>query len=94
MDASGPRDYRLLAELLADGLGFAPERRPADHGWAVGLRHCPFLEVVRTVGTTVCRAHLGLMQGAMAAMDAPVVVEGLEPFAEPDLCLTTLRGAT
>lgn len=140
MDVSGPRDYRLLAEVLADGLarapdaearitaagrahgarlagsptgpvdtadeavdrlvglldglGFAPERRPADHGWAVGLRHCPFLEVVRTVGTSVCRAHLGLMQGAMAAMDAPVVVEGLEPFAEPDLCLTTLRGAT
>jgi predicted ArsR family transcriptional regulator len=137
MDASGPRDYRLLAELLADGLaelpdvearitaagrahgarlagapavpavpadesvdrlvglldglGFAPERRPADHGWVIGLRHCPFIEVVRTVGTSVCRAHLGLMQGAMSALRAPVVVEGLEPFAEPDLCLAHLR---
>ncbi len=137
MDAAGPRDYRLLAELLADGLagepdageritaagrargarlvgaagepvpaaeavdrlvalldelGFAPERRPADRGWLVGLRHCPFLEVVRSAGTTVCRAHLGLMQGATAAMRAPVVVESLEPFARPDLCLAHLRG--
>ena len=92
MDTADEAVDRLVG--LLDGLGFAPERRPADHGWAVGLRHCPFLEVVRTVGTSVCRAHLGLMQGAMAAMDAPVVVEGLEPFAQPDLCLTTLRGAT
>jgi predicted ArsR family transcriptional regulator len=137
MDVSGPRDYRLLAELLADGLtelpdaeariaaagrahgarligaagdpgtsdgetvdrlvelldglGFAPEPRPADSGWVVGLRHCPFIEVVRTVGTSVCRAHLGLMQGAMSALHAPVVVEGLKPFAEPDLCLARLR---
>lgn len=137
MDASGPRDYRLLANLLADGLaelpdaearfraagrahggrlvgppaaavvpadeavdrlvelldglGFAPERRPADLGWDVRLRHCPFLDVVRTAGTSVCRAHLGLMEGAMSALRAPVVVEGLEPFAEPDVCLTRLR---
>lgn len=140
MDAAGPRDYRLLAELLAgglagapdaearitaagrahgarlvdppgcpavtadeavdrlvgllDGIGFAPERRPTDRGWVVGLRHCPFLEVVRAVGTSVCRAHLGLVQGVMSALHAPVVVEGLEPFAEPDLCLTYLRGVT
>ena len=27
----------------------------------------------------------------MSALRAPVVVEGLEPFAEPDVCLTRLR---
>jgi hypothetical protein len=31
--------------------------------------------------------HLGLMQGAMTAMDATVSVDRLDPFVEPDLCL-------
>jgi hypothetical protein len=35
--------------------------------------------------------HLGLMQGALAALRAPITVGRLEPFAEPDLCLTHLR---
>ena len=30
------------------------------------------------------------MQGAMAAWDAPVTVDALTPFAEPDLCVAHL----
>jgi predicted ArsR family transcriptional regulator len=134
MDPAGPRNYRLLAAMLADGLaaapdpairaaglgrrwgraaveegspprplgadqavdrltgllddlGFAPERRSAGGGTQVGLRHCPFLELVETHAPVICALHLGLMQGAVERLDTSVTVLSLEPFAEPDLCL-------
>ena len=137
MDAAGPRNYRLLAGVLAgsiaagpdpaavateagrrwgaqlaesqrtqtaasaDGgvawlvdllgdLGFAPEWPMPDGAERIGLRHCPFLEVAGTAPDVVCPVHLGLMQGAMAALDAPVRVDALEPFVAPDLCLAHL----
>lgn len=146
MDRSGPRRYRLLAEILAigfaaephrgakalaagrawgrqlqgppptatgigaeesidhlvgvlDELGFAPERREFDakkKDTTVGLRHCPFLELAETQTSVVCPIHLGLMQGALETWKAPIVVDRLDTFAEPDLCLAhlTLQGAT
>ncbi len=135
MDLAGPRNYRLLAEImvcglagapdavarmtdagrdwgrrlvdksasadrpvdrlvdLLDDLGFAPEQRPADVGRQIGLRHCPFLDLVQTRGDFVCQAHLGLMQGALAQLGGPVTVDRLEPFAEPDLCVAHLSPA-
>ncbi|MEE6177613.1 helix-turn-helix transcriptional regulator [Mycobacterium sp. 050134] len=83
----------LVAEL--DGLGFAPERREINGQHQIGLRHCPFLELAENRTNVVCPVHLGLMQGAMESWGAPVTVERLEPFAEPDLCLAhlTLRAA-
>jgi len=54
------------------------------------LRHCPFLELVESGAGIVCSLHLGLMQGAMAALCTPVTVERLDPFVEPDLCLAHL----
>jgi predicted ArsR family transcriptional regulator len=134
MDPAGPRNYRLLAEILAAALadepdaidrvtatgriwgrlmvdstvpvpaglaidrlvglladlGFAPER-PGDGASWIGLRHCPFLEVAQNRAPLVCRVHLGLMQGALAAMDAPTAVDRLEPFVEPDLCRAHLN---
>lgn len=74
---------RLLA-LLAE-LGFAPERSAADH--AIGLRNCPFLELVDSHAQILCPLHLGVMQGAMTVLTTDVVVDRLEPFAEPGLCL-------
>lgn len=47
----------------------------------------------RAHAQVVCPIHLGLMQGAMAAWDAPVTVNRLEPFAEPDLCVAHLAPA-
>lgn len=141
MDRSGPRHYRLLAEILAfplasgrdpsgkaqaagrmwgrqfktsvprgkkasvnesidhlvevlDDFGFAPERRKAAGEHQIGLRHCPFLELAETRRKIVCPIHLGLMQGILESQDAPVAVDRLEAFVQPDLCLAhlTLQG--
>jgi predicted ArsR family transcriptional regulator len=56
----------------------------------VGLRHCPFLELAETRKAVICPIHLGLMQGALETWQAPVTVDRLDAFAEPDLCLAHL----
>ncbi|GAA0578426.1 helix-turn-helix transcriptional regulator [Actinomadura livida] len=76
---------RLTA--LLDDLDFAP--KPA--GDVIRLRHCPFLELAEEYGPLVCDVHLGLMQGALTELDAPVEAHRLEPFAEPGACLAHLR---
>jgi predicted ArsR family transcriptional regulator len=78
-----------LIDML-DDLGFAPERRKADGEQQVGLRHCPFLELAENRTNVICPVHLGLMQGAMETWGAPVTVERLDAFVEPDLCLAHL----
>lgn len=85
--AAEPATVNRLVTLL-DELGFAPETRSG--GEQVGLRHCPFLELAEVKAQVVCPVHLGLMQGAMAAWGAPVTVDRLVPFAEPDLCVAHL----
>ena len=72
-----------LLELLAE-LGFSPERSPGN---AIGLRNCPFLELVDSHAQILCPLHLGVMQGAMTVLTTDVAVDRLEPFAEPGLCL-------
>jgi predicted ArsR family transcriptional regulator len=69
------------------------ERGQADVEHGVRLRHCPFLELAEEYGTVVCPLHLGLMQGALEELDAPLAATALEPFAEPDACLVRLRPA-
>ncbi|OBF26035.1 transcriptional regulator [Mycobacterium sp. ACS1612] len=82
-----------LADLLND-LGFAPEKRSATTGKdEIGLRNCPFLEVAGTRRDVVCPVHLGLMQGALESWGAPITVDGLTPFAEPNLCVAHLAPA-
>lgn len=93
-DADGAEE--AIAHLIdvLDELGFAPERRVSDGAQQVGLRHCPFLELAENRSSVVCPVHLGLMQGAMETWGAPVSVDRLDPFVEPDLCLAhlTLQG--
>ncbi|MEZ0366183.1 helix-turn-helix transcriptional regulator [Mycobacterium sp. pUA109] len=84
-----------LVDLL-DELGFAPERRDGDGKKQVGLRHCPFLELAEARTNVVCPIHLGLMQGALETWHAPVAIDRLDAFIEPDLCLahlSLLKGA-
>ncbi|TDC70878.1 ArsR family transcriptional regulator [Actinomadura sp. GC306] len=76
---------RLTA--LLDDLDFAPK----PDGDVIRLRHCPFLELAEEYGPLVCDVHLGLMQGALTELDAPVEAQRLEPFAEPGACLAHLR---
>ena len=91
-----------LSELLAD-LDFSPElgneerhHNNADsadskaQSKSLRLRHCPFLELAEEFGGVVCPVHLGLMQGALEQMDAPITAVGLEPFAEPGACVVRL----
>ena len=75
-----------LIGILED-LGFSPQRRSRAGRVQIGLRHCPFLELVPEYEAVICPMHLGLMQGVMAAMPTDNTVERLEPFAEPDLCV-------
>lgn len=80
-----------LTALLAD-LGFQPSAEAGAGGPRdlIRLRHCPFLELAEEYGQVVCSVHLGLMQGALAELDAPLTATGLRPFAEPDSCLAQL----
>ena len=87
-DGTGDGVDELLAML--DELGFAPERPATD---LVDLRHCPFLEMAEERARIVCPVHLGLMQGALAEWRAPVTVDRLEPFVEPDRCVAHLAPA-
>lgn len=96
-----PPGLRLTAEeatarltALLDDLGFAPERAPDPTApETIRLRHCPFLELAEQYGSIVCPVHLGLMQGALAELRAPVAASALEPFAEPSVCLAHLDNA-
>ncbi|CAN5562819.1 helix-turn-helix domain-containing protein [soil metagenome] len=94
--AAGPGDAVAQLVSLLDEIGFAPEWDGAYDQAAIELRHCPFLELTRTQSAIVCPIHLGLMQGALEAWDAPVGVARLEPFVEPDVCLAhlSIRGAS
>ncbi|MFI9249815.1 helix-turn-helix transcriptional regulator [Streptomyces sp. NPDC053069] len=91
---------RSVAALLAllDELGFAPQPEGADGTGGpprrIRLRHCPFLELAEEHGRLVCPLHLGLMQGALARLDAPLTATGLEPFADPDSCVAHLAATT
>lgn len=90
--ASSDQEHAIgrLTDLLAD-LGFAPEKRSgATDVGEIGLRSCPFLELALTYRDVVCPVHLGLMQGALAAWEAPITVDALTPFAQPDLCVAHL----
>lgn len=81
---------RRLNQVLAD-VGFEPELRRRKKGVEVLLHHCPFREVAEKHTDVVCAIHLGLMQGALRELDAPVEVTSLEPFVRPDLCACSIQ---
>jgi predicted ArsR family transcriptional regulator len=80
---------RRLTTVLADA-GFAPGavHDPADP--VIPLRQCPFREIAEQQREVVCSLHLGLMQGVLAEVRAPLAADRLEPFVEPSLCLAYL----
>ena len=79
---------RLTATMAE--IGFAPEAVTDGTQYQLRLRQCPFREVAENHQDVVCRLHLGLMQGALAQMRAPVTADRLQPFAEPSLCIAYL----
>jgi predicted ArsR family transcriptional regulator len=78
-----------LTATLAE-IGFAPEPVTDGTQYQLRLRQCPFREVAENHQDVVCQLHLGLMQGALAQMRAPVTADRLQPFAEPGLCIAYL----
>ncbi|MBY0290699.1 MAG: helix-turn-helix domain-containing protein [Mycobacteriaceae bacterium] len=82
-----------LVEMLAE-LGFEPEPVDGRRARDIRLRHCPFQSLAEQHGEVTCSLHLGLMQGALSAMRAPVSVNRLDPFVEPDLCVAHLIPAS
>lgn len=101
-DAEQPLDAEESTEHLVDmldELGFEPEwiepeAEQPDGGKQLGLRHCPFLELAESCTDVVCPIHLGLMQGALEAWHAPLAIDRLDAFAEPDLCVAHLKPVT
>jgi len=81
-----------VVRMLGD-IGFAPELS-AD-GTFINLHRCPFRELAESNPEVVCGAHLGMIQGALADLGAPVSATRLLSFVQPDLCIATLtRTAT
>ena len=78
-----------LTATMAE-IGFAPEAVTDGTQYQLRLRQCPFREVAENHQDVVCQLHLGLMQGALAQMRAPVTADRLQPFAEPGLCIAYL----
>lgn len=79
-----------LTDLLHEA-GFAPEVVAGEAGATVRVHRCPFLSLSQEDQVVPCGVHLGLMEGALEALDAPVRVAELEPFVTPSLCVARLQ---
>jgi predicted ArsR family transcriptional regulator len=77
---------------VLEAIGFRPEvrQRKGNKDIEVRLHHCPFREVAERHTDVVCEIHLGLMQGALDELHAPVDAMSLEPFVRPNLCVARL----
>ncbi|MGH8961971.1 MAG: helix-turn-helix transcriptional regulator [Jatrophihabitantaceae bacterium] len=80
---------RQLVSAL-DDIGFAPEAVTAGRKRRILLHQCPFREVAESHSEVICSIHLGLMQGLLGELDAPLQAERLDPFVEPSLCVAHL----
>jgi predicted ArsR family transcriptional regulator len=76
---------------LLEKAGFRPEVGPAGDGVEIRLRHCPFREVAQKHTDVVCAIHLGLMQGALDELGAPIAATSLEPFVTSQMCVAHLQ---
>lgn len=86
----GANEARRQVSRMLDQLGFAPELSISGTKEQILLRHCPFREIAEGRQDIVCAIHLGLMQGLLRELDAPVEAENLTPFVEPSLCVARL----
>lgn len=86
-------DARQATEKLTAALeemGFAPETLADGNGRQLRLHQCPFRAVAQRHQDVVCALHLGLMQGVLAELRAPVTADRLLPFAESSVCIAEL----
>jgi predicted ArsR family transcriptional regulator len=83
---------RLVSTM--EDIGFAPEAVTRGRHRQVLLHRCPFREVAQEHPEVVCAIHLGLMNGLLAELDAPLQVNQLDPFVEPSQCVASLSRST
>ena len=83
---------RLVSAM--EEIGFAPEAVTKGRRRQVLLHRCTFREVALKHPEVVCAIHLGLMNGVLAELDAPVKVDRLDPFVEPSQCVASLTRST
>lgn len=86
----GAQEAVTALTRMLDDIGFAPEAVNGARQRQILLHHCPFRETAEAHQDIVCAVHLGLMQGLLDELDAPVNAERLDPFVEPNLCVTHL----
>ncbi len=79
-----PRLVGCLARL-----GYQPELLPTLPP-TISLRPCPYADLAGEFPDTVCRLHLGLVQGLLDD-SSPWLVDALEPYATADTCVVRLR---
>jgi predicted ArsR family transcriptional regulator len=80
---------------LFGAAGFQPEiRNDKQGGVEFRLHHCPFREVAERHQDVVCAIHLGLIQGALEEIRAPLEATELEPLVSPGLCIARLHATT
>jgi predicted ArsR family transcriptional regulator len=84
-------DATARLNRVLDSIGFQPEVRTGSDGIEIRQRHCPFREVAERHTDVVCAIHLGLIEGALAELRAPLEAQSLEPFVAPGLCVARLR---
>jgi predicted ArsR family transcriptional regulator len=87
-----PAEARRRVVQVLDGLGFAPVDTGPEH--PIELHRCPFRQVAEEHSLVVCGVHLGLMQGVLDDVAAPVRAARLEPFVAPGVCLAHLESTT
>ena len=97
VERAAPSEQVSAAEAIArlnrvlEAIGFDPEVRKNNKGTEIRLHHCPFREVAAKHTDVVCTLHLGLMQGALSELNAPVEATSLEPFVQQNLCVARLQ---
>jgi predicted ArsR family transcriptional regulator len=96
-DIASAAEAREVVATCMSELGFAPERDIAaedDTTAVIRMTACPLRDLARTHSEVVCGVHLGLIRelldrnGARGAVNA-----GLQPFAEPEVCVVRLSMA-
>ena len=81
---------RQVIKLL-EVFGFRPRLQRERGGQRIAMGPCPFGETAVKYSEIVCPVHLGLMRGALEALQAPIEATALDPFVRRDLCLAHLR---
>jgi predicted ArsR family transcriptional regulator len=90
--SAGPPDTDALVAVV-NALGLSSRLVETDGERRLEIVRCPFRDLTIGGDTTVCRIHLGMMRGHLAAGGSDETVAELLPWVGPELCLARLAPA-